>query len=88
MKPTVQDLCDPAWHPLDTPKQITNARTLELDAGRMKDRSLDYTRQAEALPEGRTQDVCHTVALYLKLASDALGLESAQLRKYEGGESE
>lgn len=61
---------------------ITNPRTLELDASRLKDLSLDYTRQGEALPEGRTQDVCHSVSLYLKLAGDALGMESQQLRKW------
>jgi hypothetical protein len=60
----------------------TNPRTLELDSVRMRDLSLDYTRQAEALREGRTQDVCHSVALYLQLAADTLGTESAQLRRY------
>lgn len=62
---------------------VTNARTLETDAFRLKDLGLDYERQGEALPEGRTRDVCHSVALYLKLAGDALGVEAAHLRKWE-----
>ncbi len=61
---------------------ITNARTLEADAAHTKDLSLNYERQGEALEEGRTKDVCHNVALYLRIASEALSEESAQLRKY------
>ncbi len=61
---------------------ITNARTLGADSAKLLSLSLDYTRQGEALEDGRTQDVCNAAALYLKQAGEALGAESASLRRH------
>ncbi len=63
-------------------KLSTNPRTLGADSAKLLSLSLDYTRQGEALEDGRTQDVCHAAALYLKQAGDALGVESASLRRH------